>query len=587
MPCGRVDLLEFALPNAATWFYFSLLLGLAVFFRFDRILSLRNWDVITLYLFVPGLLFLIEAHAQLLAEPPKGGDFEREKTSGERLLQIGYIWLIVWSVYFFLRALFDLGLEKRPALTPNLNLPGLVWLAVALPVTLGVVAVRRVPDAPQQVGRDPVALTKVKEGATAVVAVPDAGGGSARLWAERCVAIALHLAVVVALALIGSTHFRDPLTGMGMVGLYLMLPMTAYHFAQVHHVWPTVFLLWAVYAFRRPALAGALIGVAAGTVFFPFLLFPLWFGFYRERGAGRFALAFLLTSGLGLGLTAAILLWSGELRQYWNVALSLSDWQAWKAPTTEGIWTGSHWAYRARVHCVHVVHHLDGVLAEAPQPRPGNCPERGRCDRCTILVRRPGGRVRTLVHAPSAAGGLPPESVRRSAPGDRGRGLDGGPRSPGRRVDAPAAASAADAGFGRLTVSAFLGFPPDDMVSCPFGVLPCYFGSQPPPRSPCRSAWSRLPIPRRETGRSATFASSKMESFTEVPSRHRRVSAGRFTTTDSGRSSVFGTPAMTGPVRAYRTSGKAHFARNSASSLSDFHLSFGPTNMGSSRPTRT
>jgi hypothetical protein len=363
---------EFALPNAATWFYFSFLLALAVYFRFDRLLSLRNWDLVTLYLLVPGLLFLIDGHARLAAERPSAvGDFERESTPGERLVQAGYVWLIVCSVYFFLRALFDLGLEKRPALTPNLNLPGLVWLGVALAVTLGVVAVRRMPDAPQQVGRDPVALSKVKEGATAVVAVPGAAaedGGSIRVWAERCVAIGLHLSVVIALALIGAAHFRDPLTGFGMVGLYLMLPMTAYHFSQMHHVWPTVFILWAVYAYRRPIVAGALLGIAAGTVFFPFLLFPLWFGFYRGRGAGRFSLGFVLTSGLGLGLTAAILLWSGELRQYWNVALSLSDWQAWKAPTTEGIWTGSHWAYRLPVF----IAYMSFIALTAFWPKPRN-----------------------------------------------------------------------------------------------------------------------------------------------------------------------------------------------------------------------
>jgi hypothetical protein len=188
------------------------------------------------------------------------------------------------------------------------------------------------------------------------------------VWAERGVAIALHLGVVVALALIGSAHFRDPLTGLGMVAIYLMLPMTAYHFAQVHHVWPSVFILWAVYAYRLPVVAGALIGVAAGTVFFPLLLFPLWFGFYRERGAGRFALGFLLTSGLGLGLTASILFWQNELHQYWNVAINLSDWQAWKAPTTEGIWTGSHWAYRLPVFIAYV----SFIVLTAFWPKPRN-----------------------------------------------------------------------------------------------------------------------------------------------------------------------------------------------------------------------
>src|SRR5438552_130306 len=54
---------DFSLPNAATWFYFSFLLAHAIFFKFDRLLTLRNWDLFTLYLLVPGLLFLQEAHA--------------------------------------------------------------------------------------------------------------------------------------------------------------------------------------------------------------------------------------------------------------------------------------------------------------------------------------------------------------------------------------------------------------------------------------------------------------------------------------------------------------------------------------------
>src|SRR5436305_14850805 len=50
--------LDFNLPNAATWFYFSLLLAVALFFKFSRLLSFRNWDVLTVFLLVPGLLLL-------------------------------------------------------------------------------------------------------------------------------------------------------------------------------------------------------------------------------------------------------------------------------------------------------------------------------------------------------------------------------------------------------------------------------------------------------------------------------------------------------------------------------------------------
>ena len=50
---------EFNLPNATTWFYFSFLLAVALFFKFSRLLSVRNWDVVTVFLLVPGLLLLL------------------------------------------------------------------------------------------------------------------------------------------------------------------------------------------------------------------------------------------------------------------------------------------------------------------------------------------------------------------------------------------------------------------------------------------------------------------------------------------------------------------------------------------------
>jgi hypothetical protein len=139
-----------------------------------------------------------------------------------------------------------------------------------------------------------------------------------------------------------------------MAVLYLMLPVTSYHVSQVHHVWPVAFILWAIYCFRRPARAGAWLGVAAGSAFFPFLLFPLWFGFYRGRGATRFAVGFVTAAGVSLGLTALLLLLNGELRQDLNLTLGRPDWQAWKAPRAEGLWQGSHWAYRLPVFIAYV-----------------------------------------------------------------------------------------------------------------------------------------------------------------------------------------------------------------------------------------
>src|ERR1700694_1558340 len=57
----RSIFLDFNLPNPTTWFYFSFLLAVALFFKFARVLSMRNWDVATIFLLVPGMLFLQEA----------------------------------------------------------------------------------------------------------------------------------------------------------------------------------------------------------------------------------------------------------------------------------------------------------------------------------------------------------------------------------------------------------------------------------------------------------------------------------------------------------------------------------------------
>src|SRR5215472_14246028 len=59
---------DFDPPSAATWFYFSLLLAIALFFKFSRLLSMRNWDVLTIFLLVPGLLLLQESRTQLATQ---------------------------------------------------------------------------------------------------------------------------------------------------------------------------------------------------------------------------------------------------------------------------------------------------------------------------------------------------------------------------------------------------------------------------------------------------------------------------------------------------------------------------------------
>ena len=54
--------LDFRLPNSASWFYFSFVLAVALFFQFNRFFALRNWDLLAIFLFTPGFLLIQEAN---------------------------------------------------------------------------------------------------------------------------------------------------------------------------------------------------------------------------------------------------------------------------------------------------------------------------------------------------------------------------------------------------------------------------------------------------------------------------------------------------------------------------------------------
>ena len=57
-------------------------------------------------------------------------------------------------------------------------------------------------------------------------------------------------------------------------------------------------LVWAVAAYRRPTLAGLLLGLAAGTRLLPrSCSCRSGSSFYWRRGAGRFTGAFVLAAG--------------------------------------------------------------------------------------------------------------------------------------------------------------------------------------------------------------------------------------------------------------------------------------------------
>jgi len=391
---------DFNLPNSTTWFYFSWLLAMALFFKFSRLLSVRNWDVVTLFLLVPGLLFLQEARPNLatadknpafavaalvadngsgaLATPVVGlGALGAQVRAGDRTLAatpwltIGYLWLLCGSGYFLLRCLLDLALVQRPALAPNLNFGGLAWLCGALFICLVAVAFRQ-PDRPlaaQATVQSP-ASTPVTPGVNPArgSAAMDLVDAVLPIWGKRTLAMFFHLAVVIGLVVIGVRHFQDALAGMAATTFYLMLPYTGQFIGQLPHVWPMAFMVWALATYRLPILSGFFLGLGAGTAYIPALVLPVWLSFYRGRGAGRFLVSFACTGVLCLAVVGVKLWLDNELPRAWGETWSLSAWQPWRVPKEEGVWMGLHWAYRIPVFIAYVAF----VLATAFWPTPKN-----------------------------------------------------------------------------------------------------------------------------------------------------------------------------------------------------------------------
>lgn len=325
--------LDFNLPNATTWFYFSMLLAVALFFKFSRFFSIRNLDVLTAFLLVPGLLLLRESSDNWF----------------------GYLWLFLGSGYLFFRCLLDLTLVRRPVLTPNLNLGGLAWLGGALCLCLAVVAYRPPEEPVDVLVKGSPVLDQAQATAEGLLEphmrAQAESGTEVAFVVGSSLAVLCHLLVVSGLIVIGCRHFGDVHTGMAAAAFYVLLPYTALHVNQWHHVLPTALFVWAVAFYRMPTLAGLLLGLAAGTMYFPALTLPVWCSFYWRRGAARFTLAFVVAAAVCLGVLGTLLSTNGHLPESLESVLSVTAWQPWSAPSpsTEGFWTPIRWAWAYRM----------------------------------------------------------------------------------------------------------------------------------------------------------------------------------------------------------------------------------------------
>jgi hypothetical protein len=338
--------------NAATWFYLSLILIVAVFVRFTRVWSLRNLDLLLLLSISPGLLLVRE-----------GFDF-------------GYVWLFAVTGLLLLRLFVDGLFERRPLLEQNMNVSGLAVLSISVFAFLMITAATKPPPASavQTVRRAAHLLNREDASSTqdehvetgpaspliaAGVVLPSnavaSGNGSLTqqkggtvLFAARLMAILAHFAVVIGLILFGRWHFDNVQVGLAMATLYLLLPCTSYDVGRANHVLPAALILWAFVAFRRPMVAGGLLGLACGTLFFPIFLLPLWAAFYGRRGAIRFGLALCIVAAVLLG---SLVLTSADPDSFAKQTFGSIDWSVltFHGSTAAGFWSTHDQAFRIPV----------------------------------------------------------------------------------------------------------------------------------------------------------------------------------------------------------------------------------------------
>jgi hypothetical protein len=343
------------LPNPPTRFYFSVLLAVALFVKFSRLLSIRNLDVLTLFLPMPGLLLILEQPTEPFW---------------------GYLALLLASFVLLVRCLVDLTLVRRPALGPNLELGGLAWLGAALFVSLVAVAFRQPQSEPVKTAPGPAA--PIKETAErALQLAPPPVAESVLPWVGRSLNLACHLSVVVGLVLIGWKQFEDLRSGMAAATFYLLLPYSYLMLPATHPGlgrWddplPMALLVWTVFTYRQPLLAGSFLGVAVGPAPFLVVLLPTWLGFYRKRGSERFLLGFLGAGGLCLAVLGCVHWLNGELPTLLRSTWMGADWLPWRVPAglARGFWQDlPEAAYRAPIFIAYVA--LVIITAFWPAPR--------------------------------------------------------------------------------------------------------------------------------------------------------------------------------------------------------------------------
>ncbi len=315
------------------WLFLSLIGCLTLFFKFSRVWSVRNLDLLLLFALSPGMMLLVG--------------------NGANQPWIAFLWLLIGSAFWLMRCLIDLGLTRRPLLEPNLNAAGLACLSIgvlgllvaetiSLPVDEG--AARNPADPGGRVNSPLPGSLDANAPVNQVLKIAPLPSSlkhnRPQVIISRVLASIAHLALAIGLIVVGWRHFERPIAGLAAATCYLISPYTRIALVDSGQVVPAALIVWAIVWYMRPSVAGVLIGLAAGWMPASLgLVFP-WAGFYRGRGAWRFVLI-----GLGAVALCAVLATKVPGLSDWARALgarSLAE--AGLLPGVEPPLRGSFWS---------------------------------------------------------------------------------------------------------------------------------------------------------------------------------------------------------------------------------------------------
>ena len=380
----------FVTVDSPTWLLYVCLLLIAVFFRFSRVVSVRNLDLGLVLLLAVALvvsassrktdIVRAEEVAKLSTETltpatvnPNTADAQPDDTDSSTstasaasapysdLSRWSAIVVVGLSILLILRLVFDESLTRRPRLEQNLNQAGLTFLFLpAFSILMTGVFLKEPPERNVNAVESGVALLERNESSEAsekdvaestpaptetlltagVTKVAEISGrvDSSEVHADserspmeafiaRIMVVLAHTTVVMGLMYIGRKHFVSMQLGISMSCLYLLLPCTAYNVHELSHVVPAACLTWAFANYRKPAVSGILLGMACGSLFFAVFLIPLWTVFYARKARLQFALS--------LGVVAAVVLMvlaltSETTDSFVNKLVMTANWTAYR-----------------------------------------------------------------------------------------------------------------------------------------------------------------------------------------------------------------------------------------------------------------